>query len=174
MEDRVMDDDRTATEPDDAQGQRTIEHLLADLRNPAMLAGATLTIAPSAYIELVRISPADEMLAHGVGFLKALQESHRQGRLDTYVWLNVPPSSGSLGRVIRRFPILMVSQWEFSPPASEPVITARYRFATSVVARHVIEVQFTITYVEAVDGSESLGYTVYRIVEEDAPEFEGS
>lgn len=176
-----MDDrnDRIEPEAEAQEGQptqRTMERLLADLRDPAKLDLAVLDFRPpadTAHIRRLLLEgySADNYPQHYAGWLiAALRHVQQVGVLGRSVFVQVPKAADGLhpaAEILARFPHVEVTRWDASPEGDEPVITAVFRFARHPLAPWT-RVEFTIEYMHAVDGTDNLGYVIDCIEEEEA------
>jgi hypothetical protein len=177
-----MDDRSDQIEPEaEAQEgqptqQRTVERLLADLRDPTKLDLAVLDFRPpadTAHIRRLLLEgySADSYPQHYAGWLiAALRRVQQVGVLGRSVFVQVPqayPGVHPAAEILARFPHVEVTRWEPSSEGNEPVITAVFRFAPHPLAP-CTRVEFTIEYMRAIDGTDNLGYVVDCIEEEEA------
>jgi hypothetical protein len=160
---------------------RTIERLLADLRDHAKLDLAVLELGPTAdpahMRRLLLEGWADSHPAHmGRWLLSALQHVQGVGVVGHEVYVHAPEVEHGVhpaSTILARFPYVEVALWDREHRAAEPVIEAIYRFAPHPLAPHT-RVRFAIGYAETPDGGDNLVYTIGEIEEEEAQDPQGA
>jgi hypothetical protein len=164
-------DDRTPDPNEHGAAGASVEQLLADLRDPDMLARATLSFGLSTLTRQTHDALAPDRGLYSLGpiMLSVLQRGHRIGydvdeATEDGVFV-IEPEQSLAQVVFSRYGILNVSEWKIGHDdrRRKPVIEAEYLLTEIGSPPDIVTIEFTISNATSVDGTRNLHYLVTKV-----------
>jgi hypothetical protein len=164
-------DDRAQDPNEHDPASASVEQLLADLRDPDMLARATLSFGLNTLTRPTHdaLAPDSDPYSLGAIMLSVLQRGHRIGydvgeATEDGVFV-IEPEQSPAHVVFSRYATLNVPEWKIGNDdrRRKPVIEAEYMLTEIGSPPDIVMIEFTISNATSVGGTRNLHYLVTKV-----------